>query len=49
MRFATIAATVIAIFVSVNAMAADYKIGSLEIMGLGHVPLRKELQQPSAT
>jgi copper(I)-binding protein len=33
MRFATIAATVIAIFVSVNAMAADYKIGSLEIMG----------------
>ena len=33
MRFATIAATVIAIFVSANAMAADYKIGSLEIMG----------------
>ena len=33
MRFARIAATVIAIFVSVSAMAADYKIDSLEIIG----------------
>jgi hypothetical protein len=33
MRFAMIAATVIAIFVSVTALAADYKIDSLEIIG----------------
>jgi hypothetical protein len=33
MRFATIAVTVIASFLSVNAVAADYRIGSLEIMG----------------
>ena len=33
MRFATIAATAIAIFISASAMAADFRVGSLEIMG----------------
>ena len=33
MRFATIAGTVIACFISVTALATDYKVGSLEIMG----------------
>ena len=33
MRFTIIAATVIACFISVTAMATDYKVGSLEIMG----------------
>ena len=33
MRFTTIAATVIATLISASAMAADYKIGTLEIIG----------------
>lgn len=32
MRFTTIAATVIACFISVTAMATDYKVGQIEIM-----------------
>lgn len=33
MRFATIAGVIVAYFITVSAIAADYKIGSLKIMG----------------
>jgi len=49
MRFSTIAALVILYFITGSAMAADYKVGSLEIRARGHVRLRKVLQRPSAT